>query len=273
MTSQTAPGSTTPAPSVAAISSPQPSTTRVDASRPAASRSHGATGPSTASAGRTGASEAGSIPNAAHASSDQSPVSTSSSIDDEALDGSTASSPAARQATNDPGSRNQRAAACWSGRLPASQAILAATCPGSRLQPVSARRRSGSIRSARGGALGPARRSIQISAGPSGSPSASAGHHPVELRPERDRPQRPLADLAPDLGQRLRDRAQPLARVLLGPAGVRVGERVGDVARGDVRAVGGDRLRAGALRADVDADDQLGVAHRRSSAPSPGPRR
>ena len=39
----------------------------------------------------------------------------------------TAGSPLARQATNDPGSRNQRAAACWSGRCCASQAILAAT--------------------------------------------------------------------------------------------------------------------------------------------------
>ena len=40
----------------------------------------------------------------------------SSSIAEEAFDGSTATSPEARQATNEPGSRNQRAAACWSAR-------------------------------------------------------------------------------------------------------------------------------------------------------------
>src|SRR5690242_18789801 len=99
MTSQTAPGSTTPAPSVAAISSPQPSTTSVCGSSPAASRSQGATGPSTVSAGRTGGSRSRSIPKAAQASADQSADSIPSRIDDEALDGSTAASPEARQAT------------------------------------------------------------------------------------------------------------------------------------------------------------------------------
>ena len=56
------------------------------------------------------------MPNAAQASSDQPPVVTSSSIVDEALDGSTATTPDARQATNEPGSRNQREAACCSAR-------------------------------------------------------------------------------------------------------------------------------------------------------------
>ena len=161
--------------------------------------------------GRTGASEPGSTPNASQASPDQSPVCRSSSIVDDAFDGSTATSPDARQATNEPGSRNQRAAACWSARWAASQAILAATWPGSRLQPVRSRRRSGSSRPAAASHSAPARRSIQISAGPVGSPSAPAGTEPVELRAERDRAQRPVADVAAHLGQRLRDGAEPLA--------------------------------------------------------------
>ena len=61
------------------------------------------------------------------------------------------------------------------------------------------------------------------------------------------------------------------AGVLLGPPGARVAERVRRVARGDQRPVGLQRLRAGALRADVDADDEGRARGQRS--PSPGPRR
>ena len=90
-----------------------------------------------------------------------------------------------------------------------------ATWPGSRLQPVSARSRSGSIRSAAAAHSSPARRSHQISAGCSGVAVAGGGHEPVELRAERQRD-----DLAPggrlaDPRQRGDERGRPLAR---GPA-------------------------------------------------------
>ena len=134
---------------------------------------------------------------------------------------------------------------------------------------MSARSRSGSIRSAAASHSSPARRSHQISAGCSGVAVGAGGDEPVELRAERQR-----GDLAPagrraQPRQRGDERRRPLPGVLLGPAGVRVAERVRLVARRDQRPVGLERLRAGALRADVDADDE----RRAQCSSSPGPRR
>jgi hypothetical protein len=181
ITSHTTPGSTTPAPSVAAISSPAPSTTRVAPSRPVASRSQSSIGPSTAWAARTGARRSGSTPKAAHASSDHSRARGSSTPVEDAFEGSTASVPDARQATHEPGSANTAAASWASGSFRASQATFGATWPGSRLQPVSSRRRAGSMPAAAHSA--PARRSHQISAGRSGVPSASAATSPSSCEP------------------------------------------------------------------------------------------
>jgi hypothetical protein len=104
-------------------------------------------------------------------------------------------------------------------------------------------------------------------------PTGCVGRHQtIQLRSERDGPDRASVDRPAHLGQRLGYGAQPLARVLLCPSGPRIGQRVRDIGRVQMLAVGGQRLRAGSLRADVDTDHQLAAAHR-SSSPSPGPRR
>jgi hypothetical protein len=182
ITSHTTPGSTTrrPAwrPSRRRTPAP-PGWTRPDPPPRAARRDR----PSAVCAGCTAARDAGSIPKASQASADQPPPATSSSIEDEALDGSTASSPDACQATSEPGSRNQRAAACWSSRCSASHAILAATCPDrdcSRSARVAGRGRCASKRRRTGRRLG----------GPSRSAPAPAAHrmrrsppdHPAAIR-------------------------------------------------------------------------------------------
>ena len=97
--------------------------------------------------------------------------------------GSTASSPVAFHATHEPGGANTCAPACTSGSCAASHAIFGAMWPGSRLQPVSSRSRSGSIRSAAASHSAPARRSHQISAGCSGSPSSRAATTPSSWEP------------------------------------------------------------------------------------------
>ena len=66
----------------------------------------------------------------------------------------------------------------------ASQAIFDATWPGSRLQPVSARSASGSMRSAAASHSAPARRSDHTSAGCSGLPSPSAATRPSSWEPK-----------------------------------------------------------------------------------------
>ena len=272
ITSQTTPGSNTPAPSVAAMSSPHPRTTWVDGSSPAASLSQGATGPSTACAGRMSASRSASTRKASHASGDQSPVPTSTSIDDEAFEGSTATSPEACQATKEPGRRNHRAPACWSARCSPSQAIFAATWLGSRLQPVSSRSRSGSIL-LRGHVTLSGRAAIHPDQRrPERLPVCVRGDEPVELRAERNRAQSGAVHGPTHLGEGLGDGRQPLAGILLGPPGLGIRERVGHVRRRDLLAVRGDRLRARALRADVHSDHEL-AGHSATSGSSPGPRR
>src|SRR4051794_14781059 len=127
ITSQTAPGSTTPAPSVAAISSPQPQTTSASAGSRVASLSHGAIVPSTPCGGTTGASAAGSIPNAAQTPGSQSRRRTSTSIEDEAFEASTPYAPDACSATNEPGSRNRAVRRNSSGSRSRIQAIFGPT--------------------------------------------------------------------------------------------------------------------------------------------------
>ena len=148
ITSQTAPGSTTPAPSVAAISSPQPQTTSTSAGSPVASRSHGAIVFSTPCGGTIGASRDVSMPNASQMPSCHWRVRTSTSIEWTAFDASTPYVPDAASATNDPGSRNRAVRPKTSGSCSRIQAIFAPTCPPSRLQPLVAYSWSGSTRSA-----------------------------------------------------------------------------------------------------------------------------
>ena len=153
-----------------------------------------------------------------------------------------------------------------------SQAIFAATWPGSRLQPLSSRSRAGSIRSAAAvtlrsrTAVHPDQRGAQRLA------RGVGGDQPVQLRSERHRADCVPVDGSAHLGQRLRHGPEPLAGVLLGPPGLGIRERVGHVGRRDLLAVRSDRLRAGALRADVDADHEL-RGHSAASESSPGPRR
>ena len=91
-----APGSESPAPRVAAISSPQPHTTVVDGGRPVSAANAAVISPTGSSAPTTGGSRAGSMPKAASRRSSHAPVSGSSAIVDDAFERSTAS---ASQAT------------------------------------------------------------------------------------------------------------------------------------------------------------------------------
>ena len=120
---------------------------------------------------------------AAHASSDHTRARGSSRPIDDAFDASTASTPVTRHATHDPGGANATASRYVRASCAASHAILGATCPGSTLQPVSSRSRSGSTRSDTASHSAPARRSHQMTAGRSGSPSASAATIPSSCEP------------------------------------------------------------------------------------------
>ena len=101
ITSQTTPGSTTPAPSVAAMSSPQPSTTCVDGSRPAASSAREPLVPALRAPGGRRQVAPGRC-RRRRMLGDHSPVATSRSIEDEAFEGSTASSLTRARATKEP---------------------------------------------------------------------------------------------------------------------------------------------------------------------------
>ncbi len=150
---------------------------------PVASRSHGRTGPSTASERRTGGSRSRSTSYASHASPDHSCERGSSTPVEEPFDGSMASSPETRHATHEPGQANTLASPCASGSLLASHEILGAMWPGSTLQPVSSRSRSASARDSAASHSAPARRSHQINAGRSGSPSAEHATIPSSCEP------------------------------------------------------------------------------------------
>ena len=239
-------------------------TTSVEPSSPVASRSQSRIGPSTAWAGRTGGSRAMSTPNASHASSDHARARGSSTLVDDAFEGSTASSPDACHATHEPGSVNTAAASKASGSCRATQAILGATCPGSRLQPVSSRSRGASMRAAAHSS--PARRSHQISAGRSGVPSARAATSPSSWEPNDSAAISRPAVCSRSRAQRGDQRRRPLLGILLGPARVRIAELVRLVGRRHQRPVELERLGAGALRADVDADDERRLSHRDRAA-------
>ena len=102
---------------------------------------------------------------------------------EEPLVGSTASSPVAFHATHEPGGANTCAPRVHVRLVRRQPRDLRRDVPGSRLQPVSSRSRSGSIRSAAASHSAPARRSHQISAGCSGSPSAPAATMPSSCEP------------------------------------------------------------------------------------------
>ena len=124
-------------------------------------------------------------------------------------------------------------------------------------------------------------RFITLSLGPSIHPDQSGAHRlpvgvrrnqPVELRAERQRAHRGPVDGATYLGKRRCDGAEPLAWILLRPPRLRIGERVRHVSLRRLLALSSQRLGAGALRADIDPDNQLRL-HSASSDSSPGPRR
>ena len=69
------------------------------------------------------------------------------------------------------------------GRSLATQAILAATCEPSRLQPDRAYHSSGAIRASAARQSGSARRSIQMIAGPTGWPFRSTQTRPSSCEP------------------------------------------------------------------------------------------
>ena len=235
------------------------------ASSPAASRSHGATGPSTR-VGRPHRRErrridpergAGLLRPAAGGDVEQHRRRGVGRIDGDL----------ARRPPGDERARQQEPARRGVLRRPGGRAATRSwrpTWPGSRLQPVSSRRRAGSSALGRV-ALGPGAPVHPDQRRPDRLAVGAGRHHSVELGAERDRAQRPAADrrgvprraawaTAPS-HSRGSCSAQP---------GCGVGERVRHVARRGVGAVGGDRLCARPLRADVDSDDQIG-AHRSSS--------
>jgi hypothetical protein len=135
-TSHTSPGANTPAPRVAAISSPQPTTTTVSGDRPVRSAKAGVTGPTAWVPGASWGSMAWSMPTASTTGSDQVRVRGSSRARDEALDQSTASTPAASRSTYDPGGIRWAARANTSGSWSRTHRALKTACELSRLAPV-----------------------------------------------------------------------------------------------------------------------------------------
>ncbi len=98
-TSHTSPGAKTPAPRVAAISSPHPTTTAVSGDRPVASAKARVTRPTGWVPGASSGSIPGSMPTASRMGADHVRVRGSSRASEEALDQSTARTPAASRST------------------------------------------------------------------------------------------------------------------------------------------------------------------------------
>ena len=149
-----------------------------------------------------------------------------------------------------------RAASCSSRLvLAAARRSSRPTWPASRLQPLSSRNRAGSIRSAPPRTPRPARRSIQIIAGRSGSPAAVAATRPSSCEPNDSAPTR-----APSTAGAPRPAPAPAAPShARGSCSAQPGRGYESVCarrRRDQLAVRVDRLRAGALRADVDAEHE-----------------
>ena len=182
------PGSTTPAPSVAAISSPQPITTSVSRASPVASLQPRRDRAQRRVRGTTGASRSPSTPYASHAAGDHARERGSSRPVDDAFEGSTASTPEARQATHEPGSRNADAPAATSGswlRQPAHlrpdvARVDVAAGQRPQLRRVHARRDLVALARRRGGRTRSAR-------GPQDAAVRARCDQPVELRAERQR--------------------------------------------------------------------------------------
>src|SRR5207244_4385396 len=83
--------------------------------------------------------------------------------------------------------------------------------------------------------------------------------HAVELRRERDRGDTVEVDV--ERTKALTERVRPGAGILLRPAGPRVRDVVRLVRGRGALAVRGESREAGALRADVDADNEVAAAH------------
>ena len=192
MTSHTTPGSITPAPSVAAISSPAPGTTRSRAveaggvAQPVADRAeHRVRRP-------TGAIGARSTSNASHASSSHSRARGSSRLVEDAFEGSTARD--AGRAPGHPRARQEegRRRTVDVGLVTRQPRDLRRHVPRSRLQPVSSRSRSGSMRQPKPSTPPPRAGRTRSAPDAAAPPSAFDCHKPVKLRAEGER-----GDLAP----------------------------------------------------------------------------
>ena len=215
-------------------------------SPPATSRG---SGPRTASGRITGARRPGSTSKAAHASgahSRRARIEQACRGGVRRIDGQ-----GPRRPPGDPRARQQE---CL-GRAVGARARAArarrssrATCPGSRLQPVSARSASGSMRSADCLALGAGAPVAPDQCGVQRRCHRAA----AATRPSSWEPKESATISRPAVATRIRDerrdeRGRPLAGILLGPSRLRVAERVRLVARRDQRPVRLQRLGAGAL--------------------------
>ncbi len=186
----------------------------------------------------------------------------SSSIVDDAFDGSTAARPDSASATYDPGSRKRRARPCTAGASRRSQAILAATWPPSRFVPVRSYSRSGAIRSATSPHASSPRRSIQMIASCTGAPSPSTATSPSSCEPKDTAATRSASTPPVAVADGAADGGEPGGGVLLGPARPRVADVVALVGGREQLAVGRPHeLGARPLGADVDADDEIAVLH------------
>ena len=273
-TLQTTPGSTTPAPSVAAISSPQPQTTSVprrQAERLARGRQELAEHARRPAAPRPAWPRRRRTPR-----TPRRPRRACAGRAASWTRRSTGRRPRARTAParrTTPGSRKRRARPCTAGASRRSQAILAATWPPSRFVPVRSYSRSGGdpLRDV-------AARLVAAAVHPDDRVvhRRAVARRPPRARRAASRRRRAATRSAstPRVASRtVRPMAASQARgVLLGPARPRVAHVVALVGRREQLAVGGaHELRARALGADVDRR-RRGRAARHASS-SPGPRR
>ena len=121
--------------------------------------------------------------------------------------------------------------ASWSGRSRATQAILAATCEPSRLQPDRAYHSSGGITLLGGPAQRVGAPVHPDDRRPGGLAVSVDAHEPVELRAERHRPHPAQVHAGGQVAEAVDDGRPPVARVLLGPSRPRVRQRVRLVGR------------------------------------------
>ena len=200
---------------------------RVGAPVPSPRCSHGSIGPSGACACTTGASRSRSTPNASHASGDHARERGSRRPVDDALEGSTASTPDARQAIHEPGSRNAAAAAATSGSWLRQPANLRGDV--ARVEIAAGQR-------AQLGLVHASRDLVALSAGAAVAPDERGSER--RCRPRAPRPARRVASrttarrssrpahASRTPAQGADQRPQPFVAVLLGPARPRIRELV-----------------------------------------------